>query len=370
MKLSIVIPVFNEKKTIRQILKAVEKAPLFPRMRREIIIVDDGSSDGTRTILKNIQKPNVKIFYHHFNKGKGAALRTGFKKCTGDIIIVQDADLEYNPKEYKNLLAPIIQGKADVVYGSRFEGSGPHRILYFWHFFANRFLTLFSNMFSDLNLTDMETCYKVFKKDVLKKITIEENRFGFEPEITAKIAHLAREEKIAIYEVGISYYGRTYKEGKKLGAKDAFRAFLCILKYNDSLLARMIKYGLNGLLVAISQLITIVFLVKYLGLETKLWQNISYAISIEVSILVGFVLHAFLTWNYQFKKRKEIGQKLFSFHLVTGASFIIRQILFYLLSSIDVNYLINTFIGIAVAIVLNFLGYDKIVFLKNNQKEK
>jgi glycosyltransferase involved in cell wall biosynthesis len=227
MKLSIVIPCYNEVRTIRTIVDAVRAAPVADR---EIIIVDDCSRDGTRDLLKAEIAPLVdKILYHEVNQGKGAALRTGFAAATGDIVLIQDADLEYDPQEYPLLLGPIEAGQADVVFGSRFMGGGPHRVVYFWHMVGNKFLTLLSNMFTNLNLTDMETCYKVMKREVVKKISIEENRFGFEPEITAKIAKIP---DIVIYEVGISYYGRTYKEGKKIGWRDGFRALYAIVKYN------------------------------------------------------------------------------------------------------------------------------------------
>ena len=226
MKVSIVIPCFNEANTIEYLVQAVLSAPLT---NREIIIVDDYSTDSTREILRTkIDGLVDKIIYHESNQGKGAALRTGFSNVTGDVVIIQDADLEYNPQEYPELLKPILDGKADVVYGSRFQGGQAHRVIYFWHYKGNQFLTLLSNMFTNLNLTDMETCYKVFRIDILKKITIQENRFGFEPEITAKIAQLG----CRIYEVGISYSGRTYDEGKKISWKDGLRAIWCILKYN------------------------------------------------------------------------------------------------------------------------------------------
>lgn len=224
--LGVVIPVYNEEKTLHLI---VEKVLARPEVA-ELVIVNDCSKDGTWQTMQDLAKTDdrVRIFTHEVNQGKGAALRTGFQHVNSDIIIIQDADLEYDPDEYPKLLAPIVAGRADVVFGSRYLGSGMHRVLYFWHAVGNQFLTLLSNMFTNLNLTDMETCYKVFRRDVLDKITIEENRFGFEPEITAKVAKL----QVPIYEVSISYYGRTYEEGKKIGWKDGVRAIWCIVKYN------------------------------------------------------------------------------------------------------------------------------------------
>jgi len=228
MKLSIVIPVYNEKKYIQEIVNRIMEIDLLP-IEKEIIIIDDHSTDGTREILQtHLEKKVDQVIYHEKNMGKGAALRTGFQYVSGEVVIVQDADLEYNPSEYGKLLKPILEGKADAVYGSRFVGSEPHRVLFFWHYVGNKLLTLLSNMLTNLNLTDMETCYKMFKKEIINSISIEQNRFGFEPEITAKLS----KGNWRIYEVGISYSGRNYEEGKKINWKDGLQALWCIFKYN------------------------------------------------------------------------------------------------------------------------------------------
>ncbi|MBI5043780.1 MAG: glycosyltransferase family 2 protein [Nitrospirae bacterium] len=229
MLVTIVIPVYNEEATIRNILEKVQAVSI--PFEKEIIVVDDCSTDGTRQILENIERSmnsGFKIIYQSKNQGKGAALKAGFAAANGDIVIIQDADLEYDPSEYAKLIQPILDGKADVVYGSRFKGEGPHRVLFFWHYVGNRMLTTMSNIFTNLNLTDMETCYKAFRREILSKIVLKEKRFGFEPEITAKIARLG----CRVYEVGISYSGRTYLEGKKIKWKDGIRALWCIIKYS------------------------------------------------------------------------------------------------------------------------------------------
>jgi glycosyltransferase involved in cell wall biosynthesis len=226
-KLSVVIPVYNEERWIREVVRRVQAVDI----PKEIVIVEDCSKDGTRDILKELEGDNVRVFYQPYNQGKGAALRRGFQEAAGDVILVQDADLEYDPAEYPRLLQPILENRADVVFGSRFIGES-HRVLYFWHSIANKMLTLMSNTFTNLNLTDMETCYKVFRREVLQGITLRSNRFGFEPEITAKVARKRPgQPSWRIYEIPISYSGRTYEEGKKIGLKDAFNAFYCILRY-------------------------------------------------------------------------------------------------------------------------------------------
>ena len=225
MKLSIIIPCFNEKEFLSELISLVKGSPV---KEKEIILVDDGSNDGATDLIKNRLEQKVdSVVYHTKNMGKGAAIRSGLKYVTGDLVIIQDADLEYDPKEYPKLMAPILEGKADVVFGSRFLGEGPHRVHLFWHFVGNKFLTILSNMFTNLNLTDMETCYKLFRTDIIKQIDIAQKRFGVEPEITAKVA----KKKCRVYEVGISYYGRSYSEGKKINWKDGLKAIYVILRY-------------------------------------------------------------------------------------------------------------------------------------------
>ena len=233
MQLSIIIPAYNEANTIHKILDKVKAVNLLGGLSKELIIVNDCSTDDTKKAILSYKEANadmnISYFEHEVNKGKGAALHTGIKKATGDFVIIQDADLEYDPEEFNILLKPILDGHADVVYGSRFMGGKPHRILFFWHSLGNKFLTTLSNMFTGLNLTDMETCYKLWKRELVQSVNLKEKRFGFEPEVTAKVSRI---DKVRIYEVGISYYGRSFEDGKKIGWRDGFRAIYCILKYN------------------------------------------------------------------------------------------------------------------------------------------
>lgn len=371
MKLSVVIPIFNEESTLREIVAAVEAAQLPSQIQSlEIVMVDDYSVDSTRSILEEEFKgEQYQVLLHQKNQGKGAALRTGFAHVTGDIVLIQDADLEYDPDEYMALLEPIVSNKADVVYGSRFLAGRPHRVLYYWHSVANGVLTTLSNAFSDLNLTDMETCYKVFRKKVIDQVQIEEERFGFEPEITAKVAQLSRTQNIKIYEIGISYHGRTYEEGKKIGIKDAFRAFWCIFKYNDSKFAKIVKYGLAGTVIALSQILSLMFFVEVIELEANWITNIGNLLSIVFSLLVAFVLHSTFTWRMKFHSGGHALLKLFHFLLFSSTTIFIRLVLFFFLDEGGMPYTWNAMVGIVVIVIINFLGYDQWVFKSKKPQE-
>lgn len=363
--LSIVIPVFNERHTIEDLLNKVRSVRLAQKIQKELIIVDDFSTDGTRDVLnRQARIKGTQVVFHEKNKGKGAALHTGFAHATGDWVIIQDADMEYDPEEYSLLLDPVLKGQADVVYGSRFMSGRPHRILYYWHTWGNRILTWFSNMFSDLNLTDMETCYKLFRRDIIQNLRLNEKRFGFEPEVTAKVGELVRSGKVRLYEVGISYYGRTYDEGKKIGWKDGVRAMWCIFKYNTSWFAKGIKYISGGILVASSQFLSLLALVELLGFRNVTQQNIANLIAMEISILVGYFIHSNYTWPALDTQTANKTAKFFKFHVITLASVALRAGAFYALSLAGINYMLNAALGILLAIIWNFLGYEKFVFRK------
>ena len=302
MLLSIVMPVYNEEKTFDIVFNRVKKTKIPKGIQKEYIIVDDGSTDNTRKILEKYKKEKqVHIYFHPKNLGKGAALRTGFEKVSGDYIIIQDADLEYDPGEYTKLLKPILENKADVVYGSRYLGGEPSRVLRFWHSLMNRSITFLSNMFSDIYLTDMETCYKIFRKELLEYLVLEENRFGFEPEITAKFADLTRSKGIKIYETAIAYHGRTHTEGKKLNWEDGVRAFWCILIYNHTFVAHFSKYIVNGFFITLVQFGCMTLMVRILGFEGYL-ENIANVISIghNTSRFLCPALHYYLEISIYF----------------------------------------------------------------------
>ncbi len=362
MKLSIVIPVYNEKETLLEIVEIVKEAPLPPEFtEKEIVLIDDYSTDGTRDIIEKIDDPVVVKCYHEKNYGKGRALDTGFKKTSGDIIIIQDADKEYDPNEYSKLLRPFLDKNADMVFGSRYAGGETRRVLFYWHSMGNKFLTWLSNIFSNLYVTDMETCYKVFKKDLLARVTIEENRFGFEPEITAKIAAISSQELLHIYEVGITYTGRGYDEGKKIGWKDGVRALWCILKYNATGLAKVTRYALSGICVALSQFFVMILLVALFSAKGDLvYENVFNLIATEISFLIAFQFHRSFTWRKKFHSKREVIKSFFGFHGVSFISFFLRIALFYVLSTIHVDYRLNTLLGIAVAVVINFIGYNRL----------
>lgn len=358
--LSIVIPCFNEENTLR---KCVEKVLSIAdeSLKLEVIIVDDCSTDKSLLIAKELEVENREIIVsnHQENRGKGSALRTGFQKVTGDFVAVQDADLEYDPMELKKLLVPLVNNDADVVLGSRFLSSGAHRVLYFWHSLGNRFLTFISNMFTDLNLSDIETCYKVFRRDVIQSITIEENRFGFEPEIVAKMAH----SKLRIFEVGISYYGRTYEEGKKIGVNDGFRAIYCILRYNahfSPIPVQLLLYLFIGGIVGVVNLIT------FLGMY-KVGANAGFAI--PFAFVIAAILDYFLCISVLFRHRSRWNTLLMEI-VVYFCIVLVVGFLDYWLTIKFVNLAfaagVAKSIASAAVLILNFLGRRFLVFSKTS----
>ena len=354
-ELSIIIPCYNEEETLQVCVERVMELE-SKELALQIIIVDDSSEDNSyqiASLLKEVH-PNIKVIKHEINRGKGAALRTGFKHAEGDFVVVQDADLEYNPLEIKKLLQPIIDGKADVVYGSRFMSSGPHRVLYFWHSLGNKFLTSLSNMFTDLNLTDMETCYKVFKREIIQDIDIKENRFGFEPEITAKIS----QKRCRIYEMGISYEGRTYDEGKKIGWKDGVRALYCIFKYNAYTAPLPIQLLIYLFIGGSSALVNLfIFLGLYNG-------GVDVNISAPIAFIMAAIFNYYLSTAILFRKNVKWGKlsEIVVYFIVVIA--ISGLDLFFTRLFIALHFTAATakLSATIMSFILNFLGRKYIVF--------
>lgn len=355
IRLSIIIPCFNEEKTLRACVEKVREIS-DDSLSLEIIIVDDRSTDQSLSIALELEKehPEVTVLRHEKNRGKGAALRTGFKRATGDFVAVQDADLEYNPMELKNLLVPLVKGDAEVVLGSRFLSFGPHRVLYFWHYLGNRFLTLLSNMFTDLNLTDMETCYKVFRRDVIQSIDIQEDRFGFEPEIVAKVADM----RLRIYEAGISYHGRTYEEGKKIGVKDGFRALYCILRYNAHrapIVAQFLLYlfiGGAAALVNFSMFLSL----YYAGCAMRLSALLAFA----SAACVNYFLCVWLLFRH--KARWSSAGEVLIYFLLTGMIGLMDLETTVFFHDLGASPPASKLLAIALGLVLNYLGRRYLVF--------
>jgi len=354
-KLSIVIPCFNEEKTLHKCIERVSEIA-DSSLSLEIIIVDDCSSDSSFSIAEELQKnnPKIQVFRHDKNQGKGAALRTGFQKATGDFIAVQDADLEYDPKDLKRLLAPLIREEADVVLGSRFLSAGVHRVLYFWHYLGNRFLTFISNMFTDLNLTDMETCYKVFRRDVIQRLQIKENRFGVEPEIVAKVAHM----RLRIFEMGISYHGRTYNEGKKIGVKDGLRALYCILRYNAYRVPIPIQFALYLFIGGFS---AVVNLVVFLGMfYAGLSVTVSAPVAFFTAALVNYLICIFILFRH--KARWNSSLEVLVYILVVGIVAILDLWITKSLLELGVLPALSKIVATGLALILNFIGRRFFVF--------
>lgn len=358
-KLSIVIPCYNEEKTL---VKCVDRVRNIAdeHLKLEIIIVDDCSLDKSFAIAKELETKysDVVVLQHRKNQGKGAALRTGFKEATGNFVAVQDADLEYNPMELRKLLVPLIKGEADVVLGSRFLSSGTHRVLYYWHSLGNRFLTMLSNMFSDLNLTDMETCYKVFRRDIIQSIKIEENRFGFEPEIVAKIAHL----RLRIFEMGISYYGRTYEEGKKIGAKDGFRALYCIFRYNANKAPIPIQFLFYLFIGGAAGLVN---LLLFLGFyNTRLPVDLAAPLAFIIAAGVNYFLSIKLLFRQ--KAKWNITTEILMYVLVVIITGAIDLYTTKLLLAIHFSPALSKIFATGFGFLLNFLGRKYIVFYEKS----
>lgn len=355
VKLSIVIPCYNEEQTLQKCVERVLEIA-DENLSLELIIVDDSSDDNSLLIALDLEKKHqeITVITHDINSGKGASLRTGFQRCCGDFVAVQDADLEYDPKDLKRLLIPLVNGEADVVLSSRFLSSGHHRVLYFWHYMGNRFLTILSNMFTDLNLSDMESCYKVFRREVIQSIEIKENRFGFEPEIVAKVAHM----RIRIFEMGVSYYGRTYDEGKKIGAKDALRAFYCIFRYNAHkapLPIQILLYLLIGGLAAI---------VNFFSFSVLIFNEFKIDIAAPIAFTIAATVNYFLCITFLFRHKARWNSKteiliyIFVVMLAGFMDFLITKFFFHFGLQASISKLIAT---IAV-FIFNFFGRRFMVF--------
>ena len=355
VKLSIVIPCYNEEKTLEECVDRVLKI-VNENLSIELIIVDDCSNDKSYSIALDLEKNHseIKVVRHDKNSGKGAALRTGFQIATGDFVAVQDADLEYDPNDLKRLIVPLIENKADVVFGSRFLTSEAHRVLHFWHSIGNRFLTFLSNMFTDLNLTDMETCYKVFRREIIQGIKIKEDRFGFEPEIVAKIAH----KRLRIYEMGISYYGRTYSEGKKIGIKDGFRALYCILRYNSSKAPLPIQLAIYFNIGAVAAVINI--FVFYLLITLNVQVVVSAPIAFITAAIVNYLLCIIILFRHKARWNSKTEVFLY-FLMVIGLCFVDLGITEYLLEH-HMNPVTSKIVAAISLFILNFLGRRFIVF--------
>ncbi len=354
--LSVIVPCFNEERTLQSCIERVLGLQHDGDLSLEIIIVDDCSRDRSLAIARELEgrHPEVRVLQHARNQGKGAALRTGFREATGDFVAVQDADLEYNPLELRKLVEPLRDGRADVVIGSRFKGSGPHRVLYFWHYLGNAFLTLLSNMFTDLNLTDMESCYKVFRREVIQDIQIEENRFGFEPEIVAKIAH----KKLRIYEMGITYEGRTYEEGKKIGWRDGVRALYCIFRYNSVQLPLPIQFLAYLVIGFTAGLINLVIFLCLLQI------GVSLLVSTVSAFVIAAVVNYFLciALLFRHKARWNTAGEIFAYILVVAAAGALDVGITSALVAMETAPWLAKTLASIVGIFLNFLGRRYLVF--------
>jgi glycosyltransferase involved in cell wall biosynthesis len=353
--LSVIVPCYNESKTLAKAIQRIDEIK-DDNLSLEIIIVDDCSKDSSFEIAQELASKNnyIKVIKQTINRGKGAALREGFKNATGDFVAVNDADLEYDPQDLKKLLVPLINNQADVVIGSRFLSSGMHRVLYFWHSVGNKFLTLLSNMFTDLNLTDMESCYKVFRNDVIRSIELKENRFGFEPEIVAKVAH----KRLRIFEMGISYYGRTYEEGKKIGFKDAIRAFYCILKYNANHAPIPIQLLIYLFIGGISAIVNYIIFILLFNLKIPLYLAVTSAFF--AAAILNYILSISILFRHKARWNSSTELVIYFISVVTLAilDFIITSVLIQALVNPKISKLIST----ATLFILNFLARKLIVF--------